>query len=62
VSLTLEEIQDNVVLSGKVWLDETFYTVRSSDIVRKENGDKLSGISQNQICMVIVVNSVDEIF
>ena len=54
--LTLEETQDSVVLSGKVWLDETFYTVRSSDIVRKENGDKLSGISQNQICIGVATD------
>lgn len=54
--LTLEGIQDNIVLSGKVWLDETFYTVRSSDIVRKENGSKLSGISQNQICIGVATD------
>jgi len=54
--LTLEEIQNNVVLSGKVWLDETFYTVRSSDVVRKENGSKLSGISQNQICIGVATD------
>ena len=47
--LTLEGIQDNIVLSGKVWLDETFYTVRSEDIVRKENGDKLRELFRNQI-------------
>jgi len=54
--LTLEEIQNNTILSGKVWLDETFYTVRSSDIVRKENGDRLSGISQNQICIGVATD------
>lgn len=27
--LTLEGVQDDIVLSGSVWLDETFYTVRS---------------------------------
>lgn len=49
--LTLEGVQDNIVLSGKVWLDETFYTVRSEDIVRKDNGDKLRGLSRNQLCI-----------
>jgi len=49
--LTLEGIQDGIVLSGTVWLDETFYSVRSEDIVRKENGDKLRGLSNNQICI-----------
>jgi hypothetical protein len=32
--LALETIQNSIVLAGKVWLDETFYTVRSEDIVR----------------------------
>ena len=49
--LTLEGIQDGIVLSGTVWLDETFYSVRSEDIVRKENGNKLRGLSSNQICI-----------
>ena len=32
-------------------LSETFYSVRSDDIFRKDNGNKLRGISQNQICI-----------
>jgi transposase-like protein len=54
--LTLEEIQDNVVLSGKIWLDETFYTVRHADIIRTETGNKLPGISQNQICIGVATD------
>jgi transposase-like protein len=54
--LTLEGVQDNVVLSGKVWLDETFYTVRSEDIVRRDNGNKLRGLSQNQICIGVATD------
>jgi len=49
--LTLENAQDNIVLSGNVWFDETFYTVRSENIVRKDDGNKLRGLSQNQICI-----------
>lgn len=49
--LTLENVQNTIVLSDCVWLDETFYTVRSEDIVRKDNGDKLRGLSKNQICI-----------
>ena len=45
--LTLDGIQDDIVLSGKVWLDETFYTVRSEDIIRNAEGNKLRGLSQN---------------
>ena len=54
--LTLEEVQDNIVLSGNVWLDETFYTVRSENIVRKEDGNKLRGVSQNQICIGVATD------
>jgi hypothetical protein len=54
--LTLEGVQDSIVLSGKVWFDETFYTVRSEDIVRKYNGDKLRGLSQNQICIGVATD------
>ena len=54
--LTLENVQDSVVLSDCVWLDETFYSVRSEDIVRKDNGDKLRGLSQNQICIGVATD------
>jgi transposase-like protein len=54
--ITLDKIQDNVVLSGKIWLDETFYTVRCADIIRTENGNKHPGISQNQICIGVATD------
>ena len=49
--LTLENTQDDIVLSGEVWLDETFYSVISEDIVHNEDGSKLRGLSNNQICI-----------
>lgn len=54
--LTLDGVQEPIVLSGKVWLDETFYTVRSEDIVRKDNGEKLRGLSHNQICIGVATD------
>jgi len=54
--LTLEGVQDNIVLSGNVWLDETFYTVRSENIVRKDDGNQLRGLSQNQICIGVATD------
>lgn len=54
--LTLENVQDCVVLSDEVWLDETFYRVRSEDVIRKDNGDRLRGISQNQICIGVATD------
>jgi len=54
--LTLEGVQENTVLSGKVWFDETFYSVRAEDIVRKDNGDKLKGLSTNQLCIGVATD------
>jgi len=60
--LTLENVQDDIVLAGDVWLDETYYSVRSQDIVRKENGDELRGISRNQICIGAATNKIHTVF
>jgi len=56
IFLTLENIQDNIVLSGKVWLDETFYSVRSEDVVRKEDGSLPKGLSVNKICIGVATD------
>jgi len=60
--LTLESVQDSIVLSGRVWLDETFYTVRSEDIVRNTDGTKLSGLSRNQICIGVATDKNNTLF
>jgi len=59
---TLGNVQDNIVLTDKIWLDETFYSVRSEDIIRKENGDKLRGLSQNQICIGVATDKIHTLF
>jgi transposase-like protein len=60
--LTLETVQDSIVLTDRVWLDETFYTVRCEDIVRKEDGNKLRGISQNQLCIGVATDKKHTLF
>lgn len=60
--LTLESVQDSIVLIDRVWLDETFYTVRSEDIVRNEDGKKLRGLSQNQICIGVATDKKNTLF
>ena len=60
--LTLETVQKGIVLRDRVWLDETFYTVRSEDIVHKENGDKLRGLSQNQLCIGVATDKKNTLF
>jgi len=49
--MTLADYQQNIVLSGMVWLDETYYPVITSRIDRKEDGSKYRGLSHNQICI-----------
>jgi transposase-like protein len=49
--LLLESYRQNLKLSGKIWLDETFYRVRSEDVLRTEDGGKLHGLSSNQMCI-----------
>ena len=49
--MTLADYQQNIILSGMVWLDETYYPVITSHIDRKEDGSKYRGLSHNQICI-----------
>jgi hypothetical protein len=60
--LTLEGVQNDIILSDYVWLDETFYSVRSENIIRKENGDELRGLSRNQICIGVATDKRYTIF
>ena len=54
--LTLEGIQDDIILSGAVWLDETYYPVINADIDRKDDGSKYRGLSHNQICIGVATD------
>lgn len=50
--LVLKNWQNDVILSGKVYLDEMYYKVLKSDI-EKKGGKELRGISRNQYCIGI---------
>lgn len=54
--LTLDGIQNSIVLSDVVWLDETFYPVINAEIERKEDGTKYRGLSHNQICIGVATD------
>lgn len=54
--LTLENSQKDIVLSGTVWLDETYYSLMLRERVRDENGNLLRGLSRNQICIGVATN------
>jgi len=60
--MILDGVQNDIRLSGNVWLDETFYSVRSGDIIRDNDGAKLSGISRNQICIAVATDKRNSIF
>ena len=60
--LTLEGVQDNIVLSDTVWLDETYYRVRSEDVEHNDNGSKLRGISKNQLRIGVATDKQQTIF
>jgi transposase-like protein len=60
--LTLEGVQDDVVLSEYIWLDETFYTVRSNDMELREDGKKYRGLSRNQICIGVATDKQHTVF
>ena len=54
--LALQGSQDNIVLSGTVWLDETYYSVLMRDRERNSDGNLLRGISRNQICIGVATD------
>jgi hypothetical protein len=51
IFLVLESYQESLKLANQVWFDETFYAVRNEDIIRTEAGNKLRGLSVNQMCI-----------
>ena len=53
VFLMLEDYQKDIVLGGKVWIDETFYRVREPDVQRRPDGKEYRGLSRNQQCIAI---------
>ena len=57
----LKGIQDNVVLDGTVYLDETYFTKVKSKLTTKD-GKKLRGIARNKIGVGVACNETKSIF
>ncbi len=57
----LKGIQNDVVLDGTVYLDETYFTKVRSKLVTKD-GKKLRGISRNKIGVGVACNETKSIF
>lgn len=51
--LLLRDSQDSTVLSGDVWIDETYYKVVASDVETIDGTREYRGLSRNQICIGI---------
>ncbi len=49
----LSGVQDDVVLSGNVQIDEKHYPLSDADQQRKADGSKPRGLSKNQICIAV---------
>ena len=54
--LLLEDCQKDIVLERKVWLDETYYPVISSQIERRDDETKYPGLSRNLICIGVATD------
>ena len=52
----LSGIQDDVVLSGRVWADETYWPVSAKEAVRRPDGKLPRGLSVNQMCIGVGVD------
>ena len=57
VFAVLKDIQDNVQLSGDVYADELYLPVIKSETYKKEDGNKLNGLSRNKICICCAVDN-----
>ena len=49
-------MQNDIVLSNTVWLDETNYSVNMSDREHKEDETLPRGLSRNQICIGVTTD------
>ena len=56
--MALKGTQDGIILSGKVYLDETYLKVIKRDVERRSDGKEYRGISRNQICIGIAYDSI----
>lgn len=61
VFAVLGGIQDGIVLSGKVWIDETFVPVMCKDAVKKD-GKLLRGISRNMMGIAVATDGKRSVF
>ena len=54
--LLLDSYQDDIVLSGKIWLDETYYSIMTRDRVQNKDGSGPRGLSRSKICVGVATD------
>ena len=54
--LILQSYQEEIILSGRVWLDETYYSVMTRDKTLNEDGTSPRGLSRNKICVGVATD------
>ena len=59
--LLLDGYQDGIVVSGRVWLDETYYSVMMRDRRLNEDGTNPRGLSKNKICIGVATDKKNTI-
>ena len=61
VFAVLENIQEDIVLEGTIYLDEMFFPVAKSKEITK-NGKKLRGISQNKLAVAVAFDNHSHLY
>lgn len=55
----LSDCQTNIILSGRIYLDETYFSVKPKDQTKKHVGKHYRGLSRNKICVVTATDGVN---
>ena len=59
VFAVLSDSQKDILLSGRIYLDETYFPIMPKDESRKSDGKHYRGISRNKICVVTATDGTD---
>ncbi len=51
--IILKNYQSGIILKGKIYIDELYFVVERSDIIRKTDGTAFKWLSRNQMCISI---------
>lgn len=59
VFAVLIDCQKNIVLSGRIYLDETYFSVMPKDQTKKPDGKHYRGLSKSKICVVTATDGIN---